>query len=68
MITGAIVIADVVLQNPIAGTCCDRAADVRGEILAACRRTLATYKVPAAIRFVAALDVAASGKSVRHSA
>jgi acyl-coenzyme A synthetase/AMP-(fatty) acid ligase len=44
----------------------DRATEVKREILAACREALANYKVPAAIRFVAALDVAATGKSVRH--
>jgi acyl-CoA synthetase (AMP-forming)/AMP-acid ligase II len=29
---------------------------------------LANFKVPASIRFVAALDVAATGKSLRHPA
>jgi acyl-CoA synthetase (AMP-forming)/AMP-acid ligase II len=62
LITGSIVIADVVLR---AGAT-DRASEVKPEILAACREALANYKVPAAIRFVAALDVSATGKSVRH--
>jgi acyl-CoA synthetase (AMP-forming)/AMP-acid ligase II len=62
LITGSIVIADVVLR---AGAT-DRATEVKPEILAACREALANYKVPAAIRFVAALDVAATGKSLRH--
>jgi acyl-coenzyme A synthetase/AMP-(fatty) acid ligase len=67
MITGSIVIADVVLQNQ--GEAADaRADEVKREILAACRAALANYKVPAAIRFVAALDVAATGKSVRRPA
>jgi acyl-coenzyme A synthetase/AMP-(fatty) acid ligase len=66
LITGAIVIADVVLQTQAGAI--DRTADVKREILAACRQALANYKVPAAIRFVAALDVAATGKSVRHPA
>jgi acyl-coenzyme A synthetase/AMP-(fatty) acid ligase len=67
LITGSIVIADVVLQtqSEAADT---RAEEVKREILAACRAALANYKVPAAIRFVAALDVAATGKSVRHPA
>jgi acyl-coenzyme A synthetase/AMP-(fatty) acid ligase len=69
LITGAIVIADVVLrtaaEGPIAS---DRSDEVKREILAACRQALANYKVPAAIRFVAALDVAATGKSVRQPA
>jgi acyl-CoA synthetase (AMP-forming)/AMP-acid ligase II len=66
LITGAIVVADVVLRTQAddAGAV-DRTADVRREILAACRQSLASYKVPAAIRFVAALDMAATGKSVR---
>jgi acyl-CoA synthetase (AMP-forming)/AMP-acid ligase II len=67
LITGAIVVADVVLrtQDGDAGAI-DRTADVKHEILAACRQALANYKVPAAIRFVAALDLAATGKSVRQ--
>jgi acyl-coenzyme A synthetase/AMP-(fatty) acid ligase len=63
MITGAIVVADVVLRE--GG---ERAETVRGEILQACRHSLASYKVPASIRFVAALDTTAAGKSVRRSA
>ncbi len=59
-ITGAIVVADVVATTEEAAT------DVlRGEILDACRDALARYKVPASIRFVAAIEVAASGKMVR---
>jgi acyl-CoA synthetase (AMP-forming)/AMP-acid ligase II len=65
LITGSIVIADVVLRAGAAGAM-DRSTEVKAEILAACRAGLANYKVPAAIRFVDALDVAASGKSLRH--
>ncbi|HWF96415.1 MAG TPA: fatty acid--CoA ligase family protein [Xanthobacteraceae bacterium] len=65
LITGSIVIADVVLRAGIVDAA-DRTAEVKREILTACREALANYKVPAAIRFVAALDVAATGKSVRH--
>jgi acyl-CoA synthetase (AMP-forming)/AMP-acid ligase II len=43
----------------------ERADEVKREILAACRQALTSYKVPAAIRFVAALEVAATGKSAR---
>jgi acyl-coenzyme A synthetase/AMP-(fatty) acid ligase len=69
LITGAIVVADVVLRTAPVGTeAADRFGDVRREILAACRQALASYKVPAAIRFIAALDVAATGKSARHPA
>jgi len=63
LITGAIVIADVVLS---AGA--DDTDTVRREILQACRQSLAGYKVPASIRFVAALDASAAGKSLRRSA
>ncbi len=62
LIAGSIVIADAVLR---AGAT-DRATEVKCEILAACREALANYKIPAAIRFVAVLDVAPTGKSVRH--
>lgn len=59
-ITGAIVVADVV------ATAEDAPLDaLRMEILAACRGTLARYKVPASIRFVPAIEVAASGKLAR---
>jgi len=69
LITGAIVVADVVLRTGMAAAGADeRTESVKREILAACRQALANYKVPAAIRFVAALDVAATGKSVRHLA
>jgi acyl-CoA synthetase (AMP-forming)/AMP-acid ligase II len=65
LITGAIVVADVVLATQT-GSATGRGAAVEREILMACRQALANYKVPAAIRFVAALDVAATGKSARR--
>jgi acyl-CoA synthetase (AMP-forming)/AMP-acid ligase II len=69
LITGAIVVADVVLRRePDSARAIDRTDEVEREILVACRKALANYKVPAAIRFVAALDVAATGKSLRHPA
>src|SRR6516165_3405453 len=55
LITGAIVIADVVLSIGA-----DDTDTVRREILQACRQSLAGYKVPASIRFVAALDASAT--------
>ncbi|MFI4886150.1 MAG: AMP-binding protein [Steroidobacterales bacterium] len=65
-ITGAIVAADVVLADGAAGGG-EPAADerIRREILASCRSLLAAHKVPAAIRFVPALEMSASGKLVR---
>jgi acyl-coenzyme A synthetase/AMP-(fatty) acid ligase len=65
-ITGAVVVADVVVKpNPgqsgaIAGT-----EGLKSDILETCRGALAPYKVPATIRFVPSLDVAASGKLAR---
>ena len=62
-ITGAIVVADVVMTSERAV-----AADaeiLKSQILDICRGTLARYKVPASIRFVSAIEVAASGKLAR---
>jgi len=65
-ITGAIVVADVVLQ---AETDLDDVSPagkaVKIEILETCRRALAPHKVPAAIRFVPSLEIGASGKLTR---
>ena len=63
-ITGAIVVADVVLAEGGA----DRARTIREEILADCRTNLASHKVPAVIRFVEALDVTPAGKLARSDA
>jgi len=41
---------------------------LKGEILQLCRDALAKHKVPATIRFVPALSVAASGKLARQPA
>jgi acyl-CoA synthetase (AMP-forming)/AMP-acid ligase II len=54
------VVADVVVTAEHAGL-----DSVKGQILDACRGTLARYKVPASIRFVPAIEVAASGKLAR---
>jgi len=64
-ITGALVVADVVLREE-AGH--DGDGDVEGEILRLCRAGLTAHKVPTAIRFVPALAVAATGKLARHHA
>jgi acyl-coenzyme A synthetase/AMP-(fatty) acid ligase len=67
-ITGAIVVADVVLKeradDPDVGPL--RVALER-EIIDICRRDLAPYKVPAAVRFVPALPMSATGKLLRHA-
>jgi acyl-coenzyme A synthetase/AMP-(fatty) acid ligase len=62
-ITGAIVVADVVVTSEHAPL-----DALKGQILDACRDTLARYKVPASIRFVSAIEVAASGKLARTRA
>jgi acyl-coenzyme A synthetase/AMP-(fatty) acid ligase len=63
-ITGALVVADVVLRE-------DGAAgpgEVEQEILRLCREGLTRHKVPSSIRFVPALAVATSGKLARRHA
>jgi len=58
-------VAEIVLASA------DRASRidaVRNEILSNCRASLAPHKVPATIRFVAALDVTAAGKLARADA
>jgi acyl-coenzyme A synthetase/AMP-(fatty) acid ligase len=62
-ITGAIVVAEVVL----AGAANDE-AKLKAEILSACRRDLAPHKVPAGLRFVPALAMTAGGKLERVGA
>jgi acyl-coenzyme A synthetase/AMP-(fatty) acid ligase len=63
-ITGAIVVAQVVVKSPTAGAETDA---LKSEILQMCRATLARHKVPATIRFVPAIEVGASGKLARHA-
>jgi acyl-coenzyme A synthetase/AMP-(fatty) acid ligase len=68
-ITGAIVVAEVVLREEAAADGADGSAGaLKGEILDLCRARLAQHKVPAMIRFVPALSVAASGKLERRLA
>ena len=63
-ITGAIVVADVVLK---AGGAPETRPVLEREIIALCRRDLAAYKVPAMIRFVSTLPMTAAGKLLRHA-
>jgi len=62
-ITGSLVVADVVLANQPGGPL----LDVERDIQRICRETLTPHKVPATIRFVPALDLAAAGKLARHA-
>ena len=59
-ITGALVVADVVLQGE------PDSDNARREILELCHQSLPSHKVPAAIRFVPALAIAA-GKLNRYA-
>ena len=60
-ITGSLVVADVVLNG-------EPEPDFKREILRLCHESLAAHKIPATIRFVPALDVAAAGKLARQHA
>jgi acyl-coenzyme A synthetase/AMP-(fatty) acid ligase len=60
-ITGAIVIADVVLTDAANDN-----ATFKDAILAACRDKLPAFKVPAMLRFVEKLELTAGGKLSRH--
>ncbi len=64
-ITGAVVIADVVLINGPESACHDVGL-LRAEILMLCRKALPSHKVPAAISFVSSLVLSNAGKLVRH--
>ncbi len=66
-ITGALVVADVVLIGD-PDPAVERVAELKREILNFCRETLARHKVPTALNFVAGLLVAESGKIGRHDA
>jgi len=63
-ITGALVVADVVLQT---GPAPEPARQLGDDILNLCRQALPRHKVPAAIRFVDRLAVSETGKLVRRA-
>jgi len=64
-ITGAIVVADVVLAD---GCDASRGEEIRRKIIADCKASLAPHKVPAMIKFVENLDITAAGKLARSDA
>jgi acyl-coenzyme A synthetase/AMP-(fatty) acid ligase len=64
-ITGALVVADVVLEGPPAPQG-KQACELQQAIKQFCRESLAPHKVPAAISFVPALAISKTGKLVRH--
>jgi acyl-CoA synthetase (AMP-forming)/AMP-acid ligase II len=67
-ITGSLVAADVVLRAELdsSGAGGER-VDFRRQILQICHESLAPHKIPATIRFVPALEIAAAGKLARHA-
>ena len=65
-ITGAIVVAEVVLEDAVgAGLDAARGERIKQDLLEACRRTLPAHKVPARLSFVSALPLSAAGKLIR---
>ncbi|MGA8898726.1 ANL family adenylate-forming protein [Bradyrhizobium sp.] len=64
-ITGAIVVADVVLAD---GCDASRGDEIKARIIGSCRAKLAPHKVPAMIKFVEKLDITAAGKLARSDA
>jgi acyl-coenzyme A synthetase/AMP-(fatty) acid ligase len=67
-ITGAVVVAEVVLSDAQAAADPQAAESLKNELIANCRRTLAAHKVPAMLRFVPSLELSAAGKLVRPNA
>jgi acyl-coenzyme A synthetase/AMP-(fatty) acid ligase len=64
-ITGAVIVAEVVLSDAQQSADESAAEHIKNDLLGACRRTLAAHKVPALLRFVPALELTAAGKLVR---
>jgi acyl-coenzyme A synthetase/AMP-(fatty) acid ligase len=64
-ITGAVVVADVILKQGMAADH-RRCEEIEREIMAACRSRLAPYQVPAALRFVPAIELTVIGKLARE--
>jgi len=68
-ITGAVVTAEVVVNDPSGALGAPPTAEtLTRELTERCRRSLAPHKVPAMIRIVSTLEVSPSGKLVRPNA
>jgi acyl-coenzyme A synthetase/AMP-(fatty) acid ligase len=68
-IMGAVVSADIVLADVVDAPGAPAAEEgLKNEIIEHCQQSLASYKVPAIIRFVASLEISAAGKLVRPNA
>lgn len=68
LVTGSVVVADVVLIDALNSVDSDTTQRVKSDLMSACRRTLQPYKVPAILRVVSALELTAAGKLVRSNA
>ncbi|MGC2163417.1 MAG: fatty acid--CoA ligase family protein [Silvibacterium sp.] len=66
-ITGALVIADVVLQTTPQSLSYDKRT-LQDDLLLLCREVLSAHKVPAAINFIPSLAMSESGKVLRRDA
>jgi acyl-coenzyme A synthetase/AMP-(fatty) acid ligase len=65
-ITGAIVVAEVVLEDSVSASLdAAQIERLKNDLLEACRRALPAHKVPARLSFVPALQLSAAGKLVR---
>ena len=67
-ITGALVVAEVVLRPADEAGAAENGAALKSELIGNCRKSLDAYKVPATIRFVDALEMTTAGKLARRSA
>jgi len=68
-ITGAIVVAEVVLEDSARSSLDEAHAQaLKDDLLEACRRVLPAHKVPARLTFVPTLKLTAAGKLVRPGA
>ncbi len=67
-ITGALIVAEVVLLDHQHNADDVNHDSVKDELLQACRRVLAAHKVPAMLRFVPSLELTPAGKLVRPGA
>jgi acyl-coenzyme A synthetase/AMP-(fatty) acid ligase len=68
LLTGSVVVADVVLVDAPTPVDSDASERVKADLLNACRRTLQPYKVPAILRVVSTLELTAAGKLGRSRA
>ena len=62
-LVGALVVADVLLRSHVPGA--PEAAEICRDVMTFCRERLPAYKVPAVVRPVASLAIAATGKLAR---